>query len=230
MHEVEVLVAQQGIGGPGAANGFTPQVDHTPLLFERGHRKVGAAERIDDDRSTAEPQPVLEAHTVDVHDPRGLQLRGDGQQLVPHANAGDSASCTGPPRRAAADHEKELGAVLRQQPGGRRVPGVFADQDAEPAETGVERAQGFAGAEVAGLVEHAVGRQVDLALHVNDLAAGQVRRRVAEPVARHLDRPALVDSLEARRTRPDPCSPHASFRNAGPSARSATSGTWSRSR
>ena len=71
--------------------------------------------------------------------------------------------------------------------GSRKVPEIFADQDAHPAEAGrIEGDEPFAGGEVALLVEQAVGRQIDLAVQVHDPPALGVQGRVVEAMLRRL--------------------------------------------
>ncbi len=97
-------------------------------------------------------------------------------------------------RRAGAGHQDELSAVQRREHRRERVPGVLADEDRRPTPAGVERLHAPPRLDEALLVEHAVGRQEDLAMHVPDPGLGAAQRGVE---------PGVVESVAgaARRSR-----------------------------
>ena len=95
--------------------------------------------------------------------------------------------------------------------GGREVPEIFADQDAHPAEAGrIEGQEPLAGGEVALLVEQAVGRQIDLAVQVDDPPALGVQGRVVEAMLRR-----LFDEAQHHGHRPGGVEQFADFRGVG---------------
>jgi len=63
------------------------------------------------------------------------------------------------------------------------VPEVLADQHPQPPEARVKGPDAIPPGEVAPLVKQGVGRQVDLVVQVDDLPAGEIRRRHVEAVA-----------------------------------------------
>src|SRR5216683_1825182 len=80
-----------------------------------------------------------------------------------------------------------------QDVGTGEVPDVLADQDPCPAESSLETAEAVPRGEVASLVEHAVGREVHLAVHVNQFAAAEVEAGVEVAMIRLFDHRAEDD-------------------------------------
>ena len=103
----------------------------------------------------------------------------------------------------------------------RRVPEVLAEQDGGAAEAAIEGAHAVAAREVAQLVEEPVGRQVDLAVHVHQLAAVEEHRGVVER-----DTPASPRSPPATNATVSRLSAFRRF-SAGASGASATVDTMS---
>src|SRR5580704_217563 len=88
------------------------------------------------------------------------------------------------------------------------MPEVLADEDARPPamlgaipKRRIERSESIPGGQVALLVEEAVGREVDLAVDVDDLAGADVQRGVVEPMPGALEDQAGhdVDAARSRR-------------------------------
>src|ERR1022692_1640604 len=80
------------------------------------------------------------------------------------------------------------------------MPEVLADEDARPPamlgavpKRHVERAESIPGSQVPLLVEEAVGREVHLAVDVDDLATADVQRGVVEPMLTALENQAGHD-------------------------------------
>ena len=70
------------------------------------------------------------------------------------------------------------------------MPQILADEHRRAPEARIEGADPIAAREVALLVEHAVGRQVDLAMNGDDLSAVEEDRRIVEAERRRfLDEP-----------------------------------------
>src|SRR5437899_12071000 len=67
------------------------------------------------------------------------------------------------------------------------MPDVFADEHARPPESGLEAAEAITRRKVPLLVEHAVGREVDLAVDVHQLAAAEVEAGIEVAMIRGLD-------------------------------------------
>ena len=87
-----------------------------------------------------------------------------------------------PPRRRR-DVDQDLRAVEREELGRREVPEVLADRQAQAhAQLRRNSTDHVARGEEPPLVEHAVGRQVDLAVDVAELAVLQQRRGDEQPV------------------------------------------------
>src|SRR5713101_1541687 len=143
--------------------------------------------RADHHRAAPEVGAVLETHPVAVEE-EGRQKLGvsaadqpvglcRSQPLV----GGDAAPGTG---RGTDDH---VNAFEAQDVGAREMPDVFADQHPRSSKAGLEAAEPVTGRKVALFIEHAVGREVDLAVEVDQLAAAEGEAGVEVPMIRLFD-------------------------------------------
>src|SRR3984893_4765583 len=191
--QLEPLVTQQRIGEPLAAHiGKGQGREHQRLvgvLMLRDDVAVGS----DHHRAAPEVGPVLEADAIAVEKKHGKELSvrpahegvrlGRPQPLVGR----DAATRAG---RGADDH---VHAFQAQDVRARKVPDILTDQDPSASEWGRETPEAITWGEVPLLIEHAVGWQVDLAVHVQELAPRKVQAGVEVAVIGRLDHRAQHD-------------------------------------
>src|SRR6266550_3627948 len=141
----------------------------------------------DHHRAAPEVRAVLVADAVAVEE-EGRQELGIGaaDQAIrlgrPQALIrGDAAPGTG---GRANDH---VNAFETQDVGAREVPDVLADQHSGAPVPGRETAKSITGRKVPLFVEHAVGRQVHLAVNMDQLAAAEVEAGVEVTMIRGFD-------------------------------------------
>src|SRR5439155_446252 len=124
----------------------------------------------DDLRPSPESDPVLVPDAVDVDD---IEREVLGVEAVHKAARLGRAEVTSlghaatRARRRRQHHGRARGGV---QVRGRNVPEVFAERDAGRSTDGFERFEAVPWPEVAAIVKDPVRRQVDLAVHVHELA------------------------------------------------------------
>src|SRR5438874_7110689 len=176
--QLEPLVAQQRIGEPFAPD--VPQVEVgederlVGIFLLRDDVTIGS----DHHRATPEVGTVFVPHPVAVEEEGRQELSvsaadeavglGRSQPLV----GGDATPGAG---GRADDH---VHTFETQDVGAGEVPDVFTDQDPGAAEAGLETAKAIAGREIALFVEHAVGRQVHLAVDVDKLPPAEIEAGV----------------------------------------------------
>ncbi len=141
-------------------------------------------------RASGEPFATLESHQARERHPHAVLVRHATQDALPphHARRQPDTFLVHPRAacRRRARHDHELGPLERGDRARERVPRVLADQDRRPPPAGVERPDLPPAIHEALLVEHAVGREEHLAVHLPDarvLAAERgVQARVVEVV------------------------------------------------
>src|SRR5438552_8227244 len=186
--DVLALVAEQRVARALAGDEIRIDLPNEQMLVElrgaRGHGPVGGH----DLRSAPERDPILVPDTIHVDDihreVRRVEAvhepaRFGGAEVAPF---GDAAA--GTCRRSEHDRRARRGVEVRR----RNVPQVFADRDAGRAAGPAVRVEAIARPEVAAVVKDPVRRQIDLPVHVNELAARPVALRDVElRVGRALD-------------------------------------------
>src|SRR4029450_12371880 len=107
---------------------------------------------------------------------------GDSAEIPPFAEAGRLTSGADAPARTAGNHQEVVGAVQPEQVRRSGVPGILADQHSEAAERCGHSSQAVSGGKLASLIEHSVGRQVDLSMVVENFPSEQEEYAVVEAV------------------------------------------------
>src|SRR5438477_5044948 len=189
-NDVLALVAEQRVARALAGDEIRIDLPNKQVLVElrgaRGYGPVGGH----DLRSTPERDPIFVPDTIhidDIHrEVRRVEAihepaRFSGAEVAPFGDAAARAC-----RRSA--HARRGGG--RVEVGRRDVPQVLANRDAGRAAGPAVRVEAIARAEVATVVEDPVGRQIDLPMHMDELAAGPMALRdVQLRVGRALDEP-----------------------------------------
>src|SRR6266849_827930 len=191
--ELEPLIAQQRIGQPLPA-------DLTQVDVGQDERLVGifllgddVSVRTDHHGATPEIRAVLVADPVAVEEIRREELGVRAADGPIRLRRSQSLVGRDPPPRAGRRTDDHVYALETQDVGAREVPDVFADQDAGPAKTSLETAESITGRKIALLIEHAVGRQVHLAVEVDQFAAAEVQAGVEVAMIRLFDHRAEDD-------------------------------------
>src|SRR5207302_1475599 len=165
--QFQSFVPEQGVG-----QAFPPHLgkieagEHERLI---GIFLLGddVAVRTDHHRAAPEVGPVFEADPVAVEKEGGQELGvGAADEVVGFRRSEALIGRDSPPRarRWADDHVHPLEA---EDIGARQMPDVLADQYPGPAESRLEASEAVPRREVALLVEHPIGGQVDLAVQVH---------------------------------------------------------------
>src|ERR1700686_4711453 len=185
--QLDPLVAQQGVGEPLAAD--VPKID-----VGKDERLVGVFLLRDDvavrpDHHGAAPEicAILVAHAVAVEKEGREELgigAAEGAVRLRSSEAPVGCDPTAGARGRTDDHVHPFQA---QDVGAGEVPDVLADQDPCPAEFRLETAEAVPRGEIASLVEHAIGREVHLAVHVDQFAAAEVETGVEVAMVRLFD-------------------------------------------
>src|SRR5437867_3467114 len=197
--DVLALVAEQRVARALAGDEIRIDLPNEQMLVElrgaRGHGPVGGH----DLRSAPERDPILVPDTIhidDIHrEVRRVEAvhepaRFGGAEVAPF---GDAAA--GTCRRSEHDRRARRRVEVRR----RDVPQILADRDAGRAAGPAVRVEAIARPEVAAVVKDPVRRQIDLAVHVDELAARPVALRdVQLRVGRALDEPGADVEVHRR--------------------------------
>ena len=148
-----------------------------PALRRLRRDRDGLPERIEDARAAPEREVALAADAVGHHDRHAVGQRVEAQVGVPAGRVVEVA--TDRFERGACRDEHQRCALRGREMHERRIPGVGADHRRDaPAGSEVERSSmRVAGGEMLAVVELAVGREVDLAMHVDAPRRRAPRRR-----------------------------------------------------
>jgi hypothetical protein len=177
---------------------------HVGVVEPRAHERLArvgrgrhrAAARIEDPRAAPEGELVLPADAVGHHDRQPVGERVEAQVHVP---AGRIVEIVADRLETRAHRcEQQRAALHRRDVDQCRVPRIGADQHVRaPERVKREAVDAVTGAEVAGIVEPAVRREVDLAMHVDDGTVANGHRRIVELCAGR-----LLHDAERRAHRP----------------------------
>src|SRR3989441_1967726 len=191
--QLEPLVAQQRIGKPLAPD--LPEVDGG-----QDERLVGVFLLRDDVAVGADHHGTApEVRAVLIPDP--VAVEEEGRQELGVGAADEAVRLRGsqplvgrdPAPRAGRRTDDHVHAFETQDVGAGEVPDVFADKYPGPAESGLETAKAITRREIALLVEHAIGRQVDLAVDVDQLAPAEIEAGVEVAMIGLFDHRAQYD-------------------------------------
>src|ERR1700694_873102 len=185
--QLDPLVAQQRVGEPLAAD--VPKID-----VGQDERLVGVFLVRDDvavrpDHHGAAPEicAILVAHAVAVEKEGREELGIGAAEEAVRLRCSEALVGRDPTAGARGRTDDHVHPFQAEDVGTGEVPDVFADQDPGPAEFRLETAEAVPRGEVASLVEHAIGREVHLAVHVDELAAAEVEAGVEVAVIRFFD-------------------------------------------
>src|ERR1044071_816686 len=181
--EIDVLIAQQRRHGALAAHGFERDFAEKKILVVVFRLGDSLAERIDDLRSAPEADAVLEAAAVAVDHEQAVGLGVGAVDHLPVARVvvlDLSIDNTAQRARRRAKHRQR--AVQSGHVDGRWMPEILADQKRQPPELGFKSADAIAAREITLLVEHPIGRQINLAVGVARMAVLEIDRRVEKPM------------------------------------------------
>src|ERR1700730_7702008 len=143
--------------------------------------------RTDHHRAAPKIGPILVSHPVAIEE-KGRQKLGVGaaDQAVGLRGSQPLVGGDAPPR-AGGRTDDHVHPFEAEDVGARQVPDVFAHQHAGPPESGREAAEAIPRRKIPLLIEHAVGREVHLAVQVDEFAAAEVEAGVEVPVMRRLE-------------------------------------------
>src|ERR1700730_1479740 len=185
--QLDPLVAQQGVGEPLSAD--VPKID-----VGKDERLVGVFLLRDDvavwpDHHGAAPEicAILVAHAVAVEKEGREELGIGAAEEAVRLRCSEALVGRDAPARARGRTDDHVHPFQAEDVRAREVPDVLADEDPGPAESGLETAESITGREIATLVEHAIGREVNLAVHLDQLAAAEVEAGVEVAMVRLFD-------------------------------------------
>src|SRR6266851_2224808 len=185
--ELEPLVAQQRIGQSLAAD--LAQVDRGQDERLVGIFPLGddVTVRTDHHGATPEIRAVLVADPVAVEEIGREELGVRAADQAIRLRRSQPLVRRDPTPRAGRRTNDHVHPLETQDVGAGEVPDVFADQDAGPAKSSLETPEAITGRKIALLIEHAVGRQVHLAVEVDQLAVAEVEAGVEVAMIRLFD-------------------------------------------
>src|SRR5919109_396868 len=176
--QFQVLVPEQGIRQPLPAYIAEVEAGNDQCLI--GVLLLGddVAVRTDHHGSTPEVCAVLVSHAIAVQEKACQELSvGSAEQAIGFRRPKTLIRCDAAPR-AGGRTDDHVDALQAQDVGTRQVPDVLTDQHPGPAEARLDAAEPVAAGEIALLIEHAIGRQVDLAVQVDELAPTEIEAGV----------------------------------------------------
>src|SRR6266850_3665492 len=186
--DVLALVPQEWVTCALAGDELRIDLADEQLFVELGRARGNRAVGRDDLRTAPERDPVLVADAIHVHDVHGEIGRVEAIHEPTRLRGAEVAALGDAAARARGWSEDDRRPRRRVEVWGRNVPQVLADRDAGRSAGPAIRLETIARAEVAPVVEDAVRRQVDLAVHVHELPARPVSLRdVQLRVGRALD-------------------------------------------
>src|SRR6185369_5290942 len=170
--KIVVFVAHERIGDAPAAHRIIRNHAADEVFVVVGSLGNAVAGGREDLRAAPERYAVFDADAVAVGDPDAERTCHDLQVGFPRTRIAVGFAFAGnAPRRARRWNDQKRRAVARGNRRRARMQHVFADQHRDAAVLRVERRDAAPAREVALLVEHAVGRQVRLAMHRERAAA-----------------------------------------------------------
>src|SRR5690606_36143186 len=182
--EAGALVAQEGQAAARAVKLVQVDgVDEQRFLEVRPTRQKLAV-RVRDGAAAPEVQSVFEPDAVGMHHKRREQARIRLVDALYPARAGEPVALVQAAPRAGAVQKQHFRAIQPQQVRRRHVPEVLADQHADTPEARVKGAHAIAPRKVAPFIKKRVGRQIDIAMHMQDLTAAEIRLRDVEAMPR----------------------------------------------
>src|SRR5579864_3316936 len=179
--DVEAFVPRQGCEDALAARIAWVDLGDDVAWLELEGLSEGFPRRSHDLASTPEAHAVLVSDSIGENDVSREKDREVAGNQVPGLLTAKLRLVDAPARRVGDDDHK-IGPVGLEDRGAGQVPGVFADQDPDPPESGLEGAHAMARREIALLIEHAIGRQVDFAMRGQHRAAVNQYRGIVKPV------------------------------------------------
>src|SRR5438552_2533859 len=176
--QFQPFVAQQGIRQP-----LPPHLGQVEAGEDEGLVRVfllgdDVAVRANHHRSAPELGPVLEADPIAVEKEGRQELGVAAADQVIRLRRPQPLVGRDPPPRARRRTDDHVDAFETQDVRAGEMPDVLADQYPGPTEPGPEAAKAIARCEVALFIEHPVGRQVDLAVEVYQLATAEIKAGV----------------------------------------------------
>src|SRR5712691_12646709 len=176
--ELDPLNAQQGIGQPLAADVAQVDIGDDERLVGILLLRNDVTVRADDHRTAPEVRAVLIPHPVAVQEEGRQKLGvGPGDEVV-RLRRSQPLVGRDAPSWARGGTDDHVDALETQNVRARQMPDVLADEHPRPPKSCFEAAETITGGEITPLIEHPIGREVHLAVKVDQLTAAEVEAGV----------------------------------------------------